>query len=96
MKKIWHVSVDPLKHCFRWQFSFPMEFFQSQRETFSQKLYIILPYCFAKKQRFSSLIFNWSVPLQMTKEMKYVCEDIKSCRTEITGAISHSLNMMYI
>ena len=56
MKKIWHVSVDPLKHCFRWQFSFPMEFFQSHRETFSQKLYIILPYCFAKNQRFSSLI----------------------------------------
>ena len=52
MKTIWHVSVDPLKHCFRWQFSFPMEFFQSHRETFSQKLYIILPYCFAKKPTF--------------------------------------------
>ena len=32
----------------------------------------------------------------MTKEMKYVCKDIKSCRKEITGAIADSLNVMHL
>ena len=37
LSQIWHVFVNPLKHCFRWQFSFLMNFFQSHRETFLQK-----------------------------------------------------------
>ena len=36
LSQIWHVFVDPLKHCFRLQFSFLMKFFQSHRETFLQ------------------------------------------------------------